>query len=156
MGEDWILCGHCGDRALRTPDDIWVDWRNWFGWLASIVKIPVWIWLISGIALLVLYGWWDPAVYSFPDCPFRTLTGLLCPGCGSQRAIHQTLHGHFLQAMQLNALFLPGIFYGIVGFIVSKFFPKAWPSVRTRFYGLNAAYVSFVVIIAFWIGRNLV
>jgi hypothetical protein len=47
----------------------------------------------------------DPALYSFyPPCVFRKITGLLCPGCGMTRALHQLLHGHFAAALQLNAV----------------------------------------------------
>jgi hypothetical protein len=34
------------------------------------------------------------------------MTGLQCPGCGSLRAIHQLLHGHFAAAFRLNALLM--------------------------------------------------
>lgn len=33
------------------------------------------------------------------------LTGLSCPGCGFQRAVHAALHGHFLQALSYNYWF---------------------------------------------------
>jgi hypothetical protein len=58
--------------------------------------------LVVAFGLLYFY---DPAgVHLFPSCPFHTLTGLYCPGCGSTRAIHQLLHGDFLQALSLNPL----------------------------------------------------
>jgi hypothetical protein len=40
----------------------------------------------------------------FPPCPFRFLTGLKCPGCGTLRALHQLLHGNIVGAFQLNPL----------------------------------------------------
>jgi hypothetical protein len=63
-----------------------------------------------GIALLLagvvgaLYYYLDPARYPFPRCPFYLLTGLFCPGCGSQRATHALLHGRVAQAAGLNLL----------------------------------------------------
>jgi hypothetical protein len=39
----------------------------------------------------------------YPVCSFHRLTGLDCPGCGSLRAVHQLLHGHIREALQLNA-----------------------------------------------------
>ncbi|HUR32112.1 MAG TPA: DUF2752 domain-containing protein [Saprospiraceae bacterium] len=113
-------------------------------------------WLLGGIVIIVLYGLYDPARYPFPPCPFRTLTGFMCPGCGSQRAIHQVLHGHFVESFRLNALFLPGILYGLIGFVVSNFYPVAWPGIRERFYGLNAAYFALGIIIIFWVVRNFI
>ena len=57
---------------------------------------------IIGGAILFLF---DPAHHSFyPICTFYSSTGLLCPGCGSLRALHQLLHGHIAAALHFNAL----------------------------------------------------
>lgn len=40
-----------------------------------------------------------------PQCPFRLVTGLSCPGCGFQRAMHAALHGRWAEAAGYN-LFL--------------------------------------------------
>lgn len=40
---------------------------------------------------------------AFLPCPFHWLTGLLCPGCGAQRAVHDLLHGRLLEALGHNA-----------------------------------------------------
>jgi hypothetical protein len=37
---------------------------------------------------------------------FHSLTGLNCPGCGATRAAYQLLHGHLLNALRDNALFV--------------------------------------------------
>ena len=42
----------------------------------------------------------------YPRCMFRQFTGLDCPGCGSQRALHALLHGHVAEAWRYNALLL--------------------------------------------------
>ena len=39
-----------------------------------------------------------------PACPIHQIFGLLCPGCGSTRALAALLHGRPLEAMRLNAL----------------------------------------------------
>lgn len=39
-----------------------------------------------------------------PPCPFRMLTGWLCPGCGSTRALHALLHGDLVRAVSMNPL----------------------------------------------------
>jgi hypothetical protein len=47
----------------------------------------------------------DPATNPiFPPCMWRVATGLLCPGCGSARAIHAVMHGHVNVALQANPL----------------------------------------------------
>ena len=58
----------------------------------------------GGLGLAVLYFALDPARYPFPRCPFLMLTGLYCPGCGSQRAFHALLHGQVGRAAGLNLL----------------------------------------------------
>jgi hypothetical protein len=68
------------------------------------------IWPLS--ALLVAMGGailfcFDPNGGGFyPVCLFHQATGLLCPGCGSLRAMHQLLHGHVLAAFEFNPLLL--------------------------------------------------
>lgn len=66
---------------------------------------------IIGVAvaavLAAVYFMFDPAGSGwFPRCPFLTLTGFQCPGCGSQRAIHALLRGDIAGAWRLNALLL--------------------------------------------------
>ncbi len=70
----------------------------------------VYLWLALPLLLaaaggaLVLYLF-NPAQSAFyPFCVFHRTTGLLCPGCGSLRALHQLLHGHLLTALRYNAL----------------------------------------------------
>jgi hypothetical protein len=59
--------------------------------------------LVSGAVLF----FFDPARHGFyPVCLFHKLTGLNCPGCGATRAAYQLLHGHLLQALRDNALFI--------------------------------------------------
>jgi len=110
--------------------------------------------LLLGAALLLL-GLFNPDTYHFPRCPFLTLTGFQCPGCGSQRAIHYLLHGNVVQAARMNLLFIPGIVYAGSGYLLSAFNPDGWTEIQQKWYGKNAAYVALVVIILFWVGRNL-
>jgi hypothetical protein len=65
----------------------------------------------------------------FPPCPFHALTGLLCPGCGTTRALHELLHGHWSAAMTLNpltTLFLPVACAAIVFSLGSAVAGKPW------------------------------
>ena len=55
----------------------------------------------------------------FPKCPFLMLTGLKCPGCGSQRAIHALLHWNIRSAFHHNALLIMSIPY-ILLLLVAK------------------------------------
>jgi len=62
------------------------------------------------IGALVLLRQFNPAEHSFyPSCWFHQATGLLCPGCGSLRAIHALTHGRWLAAAHMNALLVAGL-----------------------------------------------
>lgn len=41
-----------------------------------------------------------------PQCPFRYVTGLLCPACGSTRMVYDLMHGHFAAAWLDNRALL--------------------------------------------------
>ncbi len=64
--------------------------------------------LAAGAAGAVyLYGT-DPHQpgHLLPVCPFRLLTGWLCPACGATRMTYDLLHGNVRHAWQDNALML--------------------------------------------------
>ena len=47
----------------------------------------------------------DPRQYHiYPVCFFHQATGLLCPGCGGLRGLHQLLHGHLIAAFRFSPL----------------------------------------------------
>lgn len=59
----------------------------------------------SLLACAVVYNF-PPGEYGFyPRCPFFSATHLLCPGCGSTRALYWLLHGNLRAAWHYNALF---------------------------------------------------
>lgn len=64
--------------------------------------------VVGGIALYFL----NPTQYTFmPKCPVKLLTGLSCPGCGFQRAVHALLHGRFEEAFKYNLFFAYAVPY---------------------------------------------
>jgi hypothetical protein len=71
--------------------------------------------LMAGAAVLYLF---NPAQFGFyPTCLFYKTTGLLCPGCGTLRAAHQLLHGHFEAAFRFNALIVSSLPFAAYGCI---------------------------------------
>jgi len=61
-------------------------------------------------AVLGILVFVDPRTAWFaPRCPFRLVTGLFCPGCGTGRALHALVHGDVLRAVRLNALTVAAI-----------------------------------------------
>jgi len=70
---------------------------------AALLRAAVPPAMIALAAILLLR--FPPAQYSFyPRCPIYEMFHLQCPGCGATRAIAAVLHGHFIEAMSLNAL----------------------------------------------------
>lgn len=117
------------------------------------------LWIASAItAVLVavcVYFYFDPSdSVFFPRCPFLSLTGFQCPGCGSQRAIHALLHGDIASAWHYNCMLL--IFAPlIVLLILSEFTRKSHPHFYTRINSAPVIWGSFIVLMAWWILRNL-
>jgi hypothetical protein len=50
-------------------------------------------------------------------CPFKTYVGLSCPMCGTTRAWHNFIHGHFREAFVWNPLFLVWGAVSLVAFL---------------------------------------
>src|SRR5258705_5137281 len=75
------------------------------------------IWLSIALAATYLFIFEPGKTGFFPACPFRTLTGFTCPGCGSTRGLHRLLHGDIVAALKFNplmVLLLPFLHYALV------------------------------------------
>ena len=123
-----------------------------------MVKKPLVYYSIGGIALvavLSLYYFMNPVETDlFPKCPFHELTGLHCPGCGSQRALHALAHGHISSALGYNLL-IPLVpillLYKMYIKSVSKN-PEKNPT--NLLHHPKTPIVLFLFIMLFWILRN--
>ncbi|MBE7169899.1 MAG: DUF2752 domain-containing protein [Williamsia sp.] len=112
---------------------------------------------IAVIILSLLYFFYPANISHFyPACPFHQLTGLFCPGCGSQRATSSLLHGRLFQAADYNLLFvlsLPLVLYAAFVF--------SWNSFSSRkieqkvFHSVLFTKLFFVAVVLFGILRNL-
>lgn len=107
-------------------------------------------------AVLVYFAFNPLRVSFFPRCPFNVLTGLYCPGCGSQRAFHALLHGRLREAAGYNLLAviaLPFLLYSAAVFTANHLFGRSWR--QELFYKPWFARLVFGVVIVFWVLRNL-
>lgn len=116
--------------------------------------------LIATIVLLVLVGAvlfyvFVPSEY-WPRCWWLLLTGTKCPGCGTQRAIAALLSGDIYGAASYNPILVVGIPYFLLS-IWCDCGKNTHLKYRTRnlFFSAKALKITVVVIIAYWIGRNL-
>lgn len=109
---------------------------------------------IAAVAFILIYAFFDPATYHYPRCGFRMLTGLSCPGCGSQRALHALLTGNPAEALKLNALFvaeLPVIGLLLVSNLPGKRFHRLKQLLNTRIFIL----LLLATIIIWTVVRNI-
>jgi hypothetical protein len=107
---------------------------------------------LAAVALLFAF---DPATtWWFPSCPFRALTGWLCPFCGSLRALHALLRGTPRIALALNPLATAGLVLGLIAFLHDA----VHPSSATRFQQLSNLCLSgrgLALVVAFGVFRNV-
>ncbi|HZQ46975.1 MAG TPA: DUF2752 domain-containing protein [Verrucomicrobiae bacterium] len=69
-------------------------------WLGGVLALLL---ITAGVVLFRF----NPSQYNFyPRCTLYVVTGLYCPGCGSQRALYHLLHGHLATALRCNALLI--------------------------------------------------
>jgi hypothetical protein len=114
--------------------------------------IAIWLLLLAGAAYLFVF---EPGKSGFfPVCPFRLLTGLTCPGCGSTRAMHQILHGQFVTAFTLNPLLLLAIPFLLFAFLRYTMTVMRGGVPRPNALPAPLIYALFVIIVSFWIFRN--
>lgn len=110
------------------------------------------------LALGYIYKNYNPEEVSFfPKCPFYAITGMTCPGCGSQRALHYLLNLDLQRAAKENLLLVVAIPYILLGWTIEyfNFSHRFLLKMRKLLYGSNVAIVIFIFIIFFWAIRNL-
>ena len=107
---------------------------------------------------VVVYFTFDPSCPSlskyFPKCPFYSLTGLKCPGCGTQRALHEILNGNITGALHYNALLLVAV--PLIGlYWLADAIKKRHPALDNVLNHPAAIITIVIVVIAWCIARNL-
>lgn len=105
---------------------------------------------------LSLYLFWNPLEHNFfPKCPFYSLTGIYCAGCGSQRAIHHILNGQIITGIRHNYLLVV-----VIGVLTYKVFLYALNKLYNKthfdiFHKPIATKIILVVVVVFWTLRNI-
>lgn len=110
------------------------------------------------LGVVTVYRLYNPLLEDFfPSCPFLYLTGLECPGCGSQRALHHVLNLQFFAAYQQNRLLVLSIPYLMTGFLFERVLKPTDKVLKWRkvLFGRSAILVVLAVIIFHWVLRNL-
>lgn len=118
--------------------------------------ILVIIGVLAFLGMLALYVFWNPSDTNiFPKCPVFAMTGIYCPGCGSQRAAHQILNGNIIEGIRHNymiALLVVVLLYQGFIYIMNEFFNKKIPNLLHKSKITNSI---LIIVILFWILRNI-
>ena len=117
-------------------------------WRAAALSL-----LPLGCVVLYLRDPADGGIY--PPCPFRTITGYDCPGCGTGRALHQLTHGRIGEAFSLNLLAMLAL--PVLGYLVvsTALFVVRGRGLRHVELPLWAPWALMVVVVGFAVVRNL-
>jgi hypothetical protein len=107
--------------------------------------------LLSGCVALAIV---DPT-NGPPICPFKAVTGLDCPGCGGTRAAHQLFTGHLGAALNYNVLAVVALPFILWGLFVTLTATLGGPRWRAISFSSQWTRVALVVIVAFWVLRNV-
>ena len=112
--------------------------------------------VILSLGILSLYFFYDPISHKyFPKCFFNQATGLHCPGCGTQRAVHSFLQGDIIKGISYNILFsvfLIIMVYRVLLYTLKKFTTKKYYNIL---HNPIVTYAIVIFIILFWILRNI-
>lgn len=110
--------------------------------------------LLLGVIALFYFSVNPNQIDFLLKCPLYKTTGIFCPGCGSQRAVHNLLHGDILIALRNNSMLVLGLtgllfHYGI--HVSNHLFKTQFKSIFD-----NKKVLLFVIgiLILFWILRN--
>ena len=88
-------------------------------------------------------------------CPFKALTGLDCPGCGSLRAVNDLTHGDVVAALSSNLLVTLALPFVVAGWLL--WVRRSWsgaPRPERRSLHPAAFAVLLVLTVAFTVARN--
>lgn len=104
---------------------------------------------------VVLYYTFDPSEsVFFPKCPFFWLTGFKCPGCGSQRAIHQLLTLHIKEAIKYNAFMvfsIPLLLFLVIADVCKEKHPRLYTISRSPL----LSWTILATVLLWWVLRNI-
>lgn len=102
-----------------------------------------------------IYYSFNPNKYAiFPKCPFLVVTGLECPGCGSQRAVHSLLHLNIVDAFCYNALLV--ISLPIIAILLyAELNRKKRPAFYIKIHNPKYIWSYFTIVILWFLLRNI-
>ncbi len=120
-----------------------------------VKKIGIVAVTVAAFFAIYIYAKYDPEKSFFPRCPFYWATGLKCPGCGSQRAVHQLRHLHIGTALGYNALFVLMVPVLLL-LLAACLLEGRSPALRRLTVHPILGWTFLALILLWWLVRNLV
>lgn len=113
--------------------------------------------LLSIMIICILYFLFNPMeAFWMPKCFFHELTGLNCPACGNQRALHALMHAQFVKAWQFNPFLFISLPYLLpLLFIKICKVDNRYTIVRVLTHKITI-YIYVIMICVWWISRNII
>ena len=116
----------------------------------------MYIMAIIVLGAFLIYTLIDPIALGLGiPCPFHAVTGLHCPGCGSQRAIHCAVRGDLSGVSANNVLLWPAVAIVIYHNGVQLYNRNASTPITNYLYKKRTAIIIVTIVILFWILRNI-
>jgi hypothetical protein len=112
-------------------------------------------WILSGVALWVVFQRLDPNVPGqLPSCAFTAVTGVVCPGCGTTRAMHALAQGRLLSALTLNPLIIlsiPLLMIGSFALLLPR--EHRWSQIARRLLTPAVGWIWVALLLTLWAWR---
>lgn len=91
----------------------------------------------------------------YPSCPFLTMTGYYCPGCGMTRLVYALTHGDVGMAFGLNPLLF--VLLPVFGYLYARWtvLGAQGRPMRSALFRPVVAYSFVGLLVVYWVVRNL-
>ena|ERR1700712_706052 len=110
--------------------------------------------VVAGTVALHLRDPHDSGSWGY--CPYKLLTGMDCPGCGSLRAVNDLSNGHLVAAMSSNLLFVAMVPVAVL--LWAAWARRSWLGLPSPTHGPRAARATWLaaaaVAVVFTVVRN--
>lgn len=110
------------------------------------------------VAVICVYSYFvDTRGMAFaPKCVFFQWTGYKCPGCGTQRALHELMHGHLQGAFAYNPLLFAAVPYaGLLAWLRYGDGSRRCPKLDRAVFSQRGVMAVFWLLVGYWVLRNV-
>ncbi len=114
--------------------------------------------IVAAVSIVAIYSYCVDTLQSVlaPKCFFLMLTGWKCPGCGTQRALHELVHLNIGGVWHTNPILFLAIPYMLLLVYLTYFGgERRFPRLNEAVYSSCGVMTVFYIIVAYWVLRNV-